>query len=253
MTFDEAMLAEYKAWHWDQVRTGDLDPMYPWLAQFGPLHDLTRDQWASLTLTYLVYYRIDSAYQAWIQAGRCVPTRPHKYPTATERRGLRSPEAMMRHLDSLQSQLEGEPYEWLTGAQSWEHMTDRVMRVHGNGRWAAYKACDLAVNVHDAPYRATDAGHAHSSGPRKGLRLLGVPDPGSNTPESVRALDLATEALMDHVGETDVSRIETSLCDFYSHKQGRHPLGHDVLALSGQIRHIPKGAAAFRLAGLSAT
>ena len=60
-------------------------------------------------------------------------------------------------------------------------------------------------------------------------------------------------ALMAHVGETDISKIETSLCDFYSHKQGRHPLGHDVLALSGQIRHIPKGVAAFRLAGLSAT
>ena len=252
MIFDEAMLAEYKTWHWDQVRTGDLDPMYPWLREFGPLHDLTPDQHASLTLTYLVYYRIDSAYHAWLQAGRTIPVEPRKYPTATERRSLRHPDAMMTHLDSLNEHVAGKPHDWLTGAGSWEAMTDRVMRVHGNGRWAAYKACDLAVNVHNASYRATDAGHAHSTGPRKGLGLLGVPDPGSNTPEAIRALDDATEALAGIIGESDISRVETSLCDFYSHKQGRHPLGHDVIALATQVRSIPKGPAAFRKAGLSA-
>lgn len=245
------MLAEYKLWHWDQIRTGDLDPMYPFLRAWTRLNDLTPDESASLTLTYLVYYRIDSAYQAWSQHRR-IPISPRKYPTGTERRALRDPKQLAAHLESLNSHVADQPHDWLTGATSWNSMGERVMSVYGNGRWAAYKACDLATKVHDAPWEAPDAGHAHSTGPRKGLSLLGVPDPGGNTPENIKYLDDATTELASMVGDMDISQIETSLCDFYSHKKGRHPLGHDVIALAGMVRNIPGGPSAFRAAGLSA-
>ena len=246
------MVAQYKEWHWDQVRTGDLDPMYPWLRAYFPLVGATPSEAAALTITYLVYYRADSAFHAWNQAGRQVPLHPSKHPTATERRAHRDPRQLNKHLYDLHDHIAGDPLGWLTNAPSWEAMTDRVMAVHGNGRWAAYKACDLAVKVHDAPWVAPDAGHANSTGPRKGLNLLGIPDPGGNTPDTINYLNTVTAELAEIVGDPDLSQIETSLCDFYSHVKGRHPLGHDVIALAEYVRHLPHGLRAFRQAELAA-
>lgn len=253
-TWNPDMLTRYKQWHWDQVRTGDLDPVYPWLRAYIPLTGANPQQAAALTLTYLVYYRVDSAVQAWEQANRHIPLNPSKHPTGTERRAHRDPTQLHKHLTSLHEHTAGDPHGWLTNAPTWEAMTERVMTVHGNGRWAAYKACDLAVNVHDAPWTAPDAGHANSTGPRKALNILtGQTMPTDNHPDTIHHLNTITLQLAEIVGDPDVSRIETSLCDFRSHIQGRHPLGHDVQALAHQIRHLPHGPKAFRQAQLTTT
>ena len=246
------MLDRYKAWHWDQVRTGDLDPVYPWLRAYFDLTGADPQQAASLTITYLTYYRVDSAVHAWEQAGRRVPTNPLKHPTGTERRAHRDRRQLDKHLHDLHIHMAGDPHGWLTNAPTWEAMTDRVTAVHGNGRWAAYKACDLATKVHNAPWTAPDAGHANSTGPRKGLGLLGIPDPGGNSPDTIAYLNAVTLELADLIGDPDLSQVETSLCDFRSHVLGRHPLGHDVKALAEQVRHLPHGLRAFRQAGLAA-
>ena len=257
MTFDPDLLARYKAWHWGQVETGDLDPMYPWLRAFTDLTDADPEQGAALTLAYLTWYHAGSAFKAWEAAGRKVPTSADAaawpmLPTGTERRAHRSRFQLTLHLAALHVHLRehGGALAWLTSAPTWSAMTERVMEVLGNGRWAAYKACDLATLVHDAPWTAPDAGHAHSTGPRKGLALLGVPDPGGNSPDTIAYLDARTRELADLIGDPDLSQVETSLCDFRSHMAGRHPLGHDVVALAEQVKGVPLGLRAMRVAGL---
>lgn len=249
------LVARYKEWHWAQVRTGDLDPMYPWLRAYTGLTGCDKQEAAALTLTYLTWYHAGSGVRAWQSAGRQLPNPdrvPH-LPTGTERRAHRSRTQLLAHITDLTAQVGDDPHGWLTGASTWQAATDRFMGVHGNGRWAAYKGCDLATKVHDAPWTAPDAGHAYSTGPRKCLALLGVDDPGGNSPEVIAHLDAATAELSDIVGDPDLSQIETSLCDFRSYLKGRHPLGHDVHGLAEQVRDIPQGIKAMRVAELAVT
>lgn len=252
VTFDPDMLARYKDWHWAQVRTGDLDPVYPWLRVYTRHVRATPAQSASLTLAYLTWYHAGSAITAWQAAGRQFPN-PNivpQLPTGTERRAHRSRNQLLAHIHDLTDHVAGDPLGWLTSAPDWNTMTDRVMSVHGNGRWAAYKACDLATKVHDAPWTAPDAGHAYSTGPRKGLALLGVTDPGGNNPDTIQHLDAATLALAEAVGDPDLSQIETSLCDFRSYLAGRHPLGHDIHALWDQLADHPQARRALKATGM---
>lgn len=248
--WDPKLLGMYRDWHWDQIRTQDLDPVYPWLRAYRVIAALDERQAASLTLCYLTWYDVSSAVQACLGSDKNLPVIAPALPTGVERRAHRSTVRLQQHLDSLNKAVGNDPWGWLTDAGSWEAMTQRVMMVHGNGRWAAYKACDLAVHVHDASWVAPDAGHAHSTGPRKALAILGVEDPGDNSPGTIRFLDAATLELAGLVGDSDLSRIETSLCDFRSHLNNRHPLGHDLEILRKQAARVPLGLDAFEAAGL---
>jgi hypothetical protein len=253
--FQPAALAEYREWHHQQVTTGDIDPVYPFLRAYNAVRGLGPEQRASLVLSYAAVYHIGSGLRAWEAAQHTLPemadygVRPV---TGTERRGHRSREALANHLDSLAfaTIAEGGWWRWLTGASSWDAMIQRAQAVHGNARWAAYKTAELAQKVLGAPYTATDAGHKHSSGPRLALRLLGVNDPGDNSPATISYLEAVTAELAEAIGEPDIAQVETSLCDWRSHRQGRHPVGHDVAMLAEQLEGLPGVEQAWRASGL---
>jgi hypothetical protein len=247
-------LSQYRIWHYNQLATGDIDPVYPWLREFLWDGGYSADQGASLILSYVAWYNVRSGLTAWRAYGFTIPpVSPGTLPTGTERRGHRDPRHLARHLSSLSLLAGPSPADWLTGAGSWDAFTERALEVHGNGRWAAYKTAELASKVAGAPYVAPDAGHANSSGPRKTLALLGVSDPGGNSPEVIGYLDAATRELATLLDEPDLAAVETSLCDFGSHLAGRHPLGHDVRILWDQCVGDDAAERAFARTGMRVT
>jgi hypothetical protein len=82
------------------------------------------------------------------------------------------------------------------------------------------------------------------------LRMLGVADPGDNSPATIAYLEETTRALAIAIGEPDLAQVETSLCDWRSHRRGRHPLGHDVAMLADQVDGLPGAAEAWKASGL---
>jgi hypothetical protein len=235
-------IATYARWHRAQVETNDLDPAYPVLRFVADGWHLDAEQRAWLAVCHVTLYHLASTL-AMFERYPSPADLPEDgealigLPTATERRGLRDPRARVRHLRALRRAMVGGAREWLGGdGWQWDVLNDRITRIHGNGRWASYKLAELLQKVADVPTQALDAGHAHSSGPRKGLGLLWSHLPADNGPAAIALLDWATADLGRRIGEPDVAQVETSLCDWYSLNRGHYYLGHDIDAMLAQLR-----------------
>lgn len=231
---------DYRHWHRLQIATGDIDPAYPVLRIVGEALG-GGDALGWLVLRHVAFYHLGSALRSTVEApGAALPDRLLKLRTGTERRGNRDVRVFRRHWDTLRADVEdhGGPVAWLrpptTGTTGWEQLTERIMAVHGNGRWAAYKLCEISAKVMGNPITAPDAGHAHSSGPRKGLADLFGPLDG-NTPEVIAELDRRTANLAHWLDEPDIAQVETSLCDFHSAVGGRYYIGKDI---DEQLEHL---------------
>ncbi|AGT12739.1 hypothetical protein PHELEMICH_3 [Mycobacterium phage Phelemich] len=239
-----SLLADYGTWHRAQVSTGDIDPAYPVLRLVGDALG-GGDALGWLVLRHVAYYHLGSALRSMQEApGAALPDRLLKLRTGTERRGNRDVRAFRRHWDTLRADVEdhGGPVRWLrpeaTGVAGWEELTQRILAVHGNGRWAAYKLCEISAKVMGNPITAPDAGHAHSTGPRKGLaRLFGAIE--GNTPSVIALLDRQTAELAAWLGEPDIAQVETSLCDFNSGCCGRYYIGKDIDEQQEHLLAVP--------------
>lgn len=225
-------LADYRRWHRLQVASGDIDPAYPVLRILGDALGPEEAGW--LVLRHVAYYHLGSALRSYCESpGAALPDRLLKLRTGTERRAHRDVRQFRRHWDDLAVTIDryGGVVSWLTptavGVEGWRELSDRITAVRGNGRWAAYKLAELAQKVLGAKIDAPDAGHADSTGPRKGLALL-RPIPSGNSPKEIALLNRITTVLAQHVGEADVAQVETSLCDFHSGFHGRYYIGRDI-------------------------
>lgn len=234
---------DYRRWHHLQVATRDVDPAYPVLRGIVDQLGLDRDSAAWLVLLHVGYYQMGSALAAFAALPK--PTAPSpallRLPTGTERRAHRDVRQWDRHWRALLDAFDahGGPYGWITAAGTdWAALNDHLATVYGNGRWAAYKTAELAQKVLDVPTEVADAGHAHSSGPRKGLALLHR-IPAGNTAGDVAVLDGLTTTLADELGEHDIGQVETSLCDFHSLVKGGYYLGHDIDAMAEHLMKVP--------------
>ena len=235
---------DYLRWHRLQVDTADIDPVYPVLDVFAA--DADEHQRAWLCMLHVCYYHLGStltAYERFPEAAALPASRADLddagllgLPTGTERRAHRSPHQLARHLLAMRDTwADVSPYEWAAKDWDWRALNDRLTTVVGNGRWAAYKAAEMLQKVAGAPTAATDAGHAYSSGPRKGLGLLYADLPAGNDPRTVAFLDAVTDSVADTLGEADVALVETSLCDFASLVGGNYYLGHDIDQMLTQL------------------
>jgi hypothetical protein len=239
----ESTLEAYRRWHWLQRRTQDIDPVYPVMRSLTT--DWTPDQRAWLVLLHVGYYHLGSAlfaHHAYPEPRGTFATKIDlaRLPCATERRGHRSPLKLVSHWWSLLTAIEtyGGPYALLC-APSWAELTERLVSIKGNGRWAAYKAAEMAQKVLDVPIEPPDAAHADSSGPRHGLAIVVGPQPVDNSVDTIRQLDKVTTRLAEEIGETDLGYVETSLCDFGSLAAGRYYLGHDIDQMLAQLYQVP--------------
>lgn len=255
-------LTDYGAWHHAQVTTGDIDPMYPVLRDLAFRWGLSTEERAWLVFLHVAWYHPGSTLAAFQRVAR-VDDLPRTYdglealglldlPTGTERRGHRSKAALVRHLtlagDALR--IDGGLYAWsrrtlagANGEHGWTRLFDALTTLPGNGRWAAYKTVEMMQKVTGLPIVAADAGHAYSTGPRKGLADLGL-DVTGNGADTVRRLDAVTSALADRLRERDIAQVETSLCDYHSLISGRYYLGHDIDAMLADwlSPRLPRGS-----------
>jgi hypothetical protein len=236
-----AMLETYRRWHWLQRDTQDIDPVYPVLRELTQGWD--REERAWLVLLHVGYYHLGStlrAFDAYPIPHPGLVTKVGRLPCATERRGHRNPISLARHWLSLLDEIDrwGSAYGLLC-APSWAELVERLAAVHGNGRWATYKAAEMAQKVLDVPIVVPDAAHADSSGPRKGLSLVLGPQAVDNGVDTIRQLDTLTTELAHDLREIDLGYVETSLCDFHSLAAGRYYLGHDIDQMLGQLYEVP--------------
>ncbi len=242
-----------------QLASEDVDPLYPVLSHCLWQLNLSTEERFQLVFLYLAYYNLASALQVWLSSGRVSPLHidSAKLPTGTERRNLRGGVKMNEHLASL---AQYRPLStWLTedlsfrpkmAKENWKLVSRRLESVEGNGRWAAYKGCEVLQKVLNLPLRASDAGHAFSTGPRKGLALFYPGVPG-NSPLAIEALDIQTEGLRNRLAADEVSmgveQLETMLCDWHSVMSAHYYVGHDIDLNLQDLAKAPRAVAVMLL------
>lgn len=237
------------------IRSCDIDPLYPVLRHMISM--MNREQQLWLTFLYVAWYNLPSGYAAFLThpafdsglAQTSIDPQLLKLPTGIERRNHRGG-TVARHINDYVRQLSrryaGEQFAFYTDGldpndpiANWRLLTERLQTIWGNGRWAAYKHCEILMKVHDLPLAAPDMGNQFSSGPREGLAyFFNVPD----------GQDAATIRLLDRMGihlqrrlhhefgvELGIEELETILCNWKSLKKGKYYVGHDIDELQEQI------------------
>jgi hypothetical protein len=248
-------MADYFSFHRIQIANRDVDPVYPVLKAVGDRLSLSTEDRLRLVFLHVAYYDIGSALTAFEITGdvhywfKCTET---KLPCGTERRRHRMGDNLRNHLASLQTRAFGwqglEP--WLThgldddARGNWKTVSERLMQVDGNGRWAAFKTCEMLREVCGLPLEAPDMGHANSSGPRKGLGLLfAEARVAGNSAEVIAGLDRLSVRLVEELrgagAEASLATAETTLCDFHSMWNGRYYPGLDIDVMHEQIAMSP--------------
>jgi len=229
-----------------QLLTKDVDPVYPLLERL--YSHFTPEEALWHTLLYVSYYHLGSVTRVYphTPVRSALPAQFARLSCATERRGFRGG-TISKHLLSVQEITR--PYESLTAFfqeglsrsdpyANWQTLTDRLQRFWGNGRWAAYKTCEILMSVHHYPLVAPNMGNEFSSGPRQGLALF-YPTVVGNTPQAVRILDEQGEDLLRRVHKHDIvlhiAQLETMLCDFHAVYEGRYYIGHDIDQMLAQL------------------
>jgi hypothetical protein len=231
------------------VASGDIDPVYPVLT--GIEAELCADEYEAVALTflYVAFYNLPSAVMAWVEGwrpGKELTWEQMKRPTGTERRAHRDPSQFAPHIYALGKMLRPD-YIDLMRKMGWYELQDELARWRGNGRWAAYKTGEMLGQVNGWKVEPKDAGHANSSGPRKGLADV-YPDLGpltGNRPSVIHYLDRRTAELAAAL-ELPIRQVETVLCDWHSVLKGNYYVGHDIDLMLEQTQH-PSVAGAERL------
>lgn len=242
---------DYTEFHRLMVLSGDLDPVYPVYRQMAREHITGMKRRIWFVFAHAAYYHAGSALAAFSATNGLedAGTSRLDLPCGTERRGHRSPAALSAHLNDI-ARRSGEILGWCdetllkSPEDGWDYLTERLATIHGNGRWAAYKTAEMLQNICRLPVRAPDMGHAHSSGPRKGLALLYEDDlPAGNDRASVKHLDSLSREVVAHLRhahlDADPATAETSLCDFHSLTEGRYYVGRDIDAMQAQLSAVP--------------
>jgi len=240
------------------VEIGDADPMYPVIKRVCDHFDMDTEQRVEFCFWYMAWYNLRSAIQAYLDDGKsCENIGPDqaKFTIKLERRGLRGGTNIRKHWDSQCEQVRKaggwlrwvEQGGWQTKQDSamvmdyqqwnWLCASRTIQQVWNNGRWAAYKGCELLEKVCGLPLRAPDMGHADSSNPRKALNLLfsGMPAQDDNSKSAIKTLDDASLDLMQQAEGVygvelggDLALLETCCCGFYSLHRGDYYLGCDI-------------------------
>lgn len=250
----EQLLKDYSCFHELALLTHDVDPVYPVLTKLCDMQGLDVEERIRAVFTHVAYYDLGSALTAMDKGW------DYTLPCGTERRNHRVPSRLEKHVWSLRKKVaeHGSFLGWIgTGIvpgvpqESWANVTELLLSVWGNGRWAAYKTCEMLNEVAGVPLEAPDMGHAHSTGPRQGLALLYPPTAtyAGHGAQAVQVLDSYSKRLCSWLGERGlparVANVETTLCDFHSMYKGRYYVGHDIDQMQEQLNRMETGSMKF--------
>lgn len=231
------------------IASEDIDPLYPVLKHLQKDLDPEQKLWHSFL--YVAWYNLPSATAAFTEYS--LPNKQllkhidPKWPTGIERRNNRGGK-VVGHIDSYLKIIEvtKSQKKWYWEGLSrdkepednWRILNERIQTLHGNGRWAAYKFCEVLRKVNNLPIQAPDMGHQFSSGPREGLAMLFGEIPGQ-TSEVIDQLNAQGDVLIEKLQKLglDVGQeeVETVLCNFKSLMKGKYYTGHDIDELQEQI------------------
>lgn len=220
-----------------QLESRDMDPAYPVLKErVRVLSDNAKHRYVFL---YLAYYNIASAERAFHDP------EPSLYPTGTERRNLRTLDALTEHWNSIDDLVtrHGGWRSWLTsgftGNPEQDYLTLRDVTLRqpwGNGRWAAYKGAEVLQKVLDYNVVATDMGNDGSSGPLSGLESVFGPRPSTDVVRWADSAGFTLQASLRKFGvDLAIDELETVLCNWHSLEAGDYYSGHDIDLMQEQI------------------
>lgn len=231
----------------------DLDPLYPVLRhlQLG----MDREQALWLSFLYVAWYNLPSGWAAYNAYPHEIDLLAHfadpTWPTGTERRANRGGK-VKDHILSYRLALVGHrsQHDWYTKGlnmnptrrrhlhDNWRIVNERLQELFLNGRWAAYKHCEVLAKVNGLPLLAPDMGHAFSSGPREGLEMLYGPLAGNDS-TTIAELDTRGEDLLYRLQseghQVEIEEVETILCNWKSLVKGKYYVGNDIDELQEQI------------------
>lgn len=238
-------------WHRE---SGDIDPAYPVVRMLGGDLQMSGDEHDSFIMLYVAYYDLGSAVSTWMEGwrpGRHLTDLQLHRPTGTERRAHRYIRRFVEHTTALgilhhqygtwRNMLWNEKAD--NPRAQWVSLLARLQSIPGNGRWAAYKTGEMLKVCGEWDVEPTDAGHAFSTGPRKGLADL-HPHLGGltgNDPRTIAVLNRYTEELSVELGQP-VEQVETALCDWHSLTRGHYYVGHDIDLMLEQAHRTPVDA-----------
>jgi len=258
---NEQLWRDYALFHKGQAESRDLDPTYPVLSHIGDALGLNREQRIWLTFLHVTYYHLGSALAAYARTPNPAPLAVDllRLPTGTERRAHRVPNKLAAHVISLLGCADayGGLAAWVDchvrsdPVDTWNSISDMLTVPVGNGRWAAYKTSEMLWKINNISMFAPDMGHAHSSGPRRGLEILFDGMPAGNSDHDVETLNKASSATLTRLADLGVDaaveEAETSLCDFHSTVKGRYYVGHDIDAMMEQLARVPSDLTKFAI------
>lgn len=237
------------------LQSEDIDPVYPVLRVLQRGMDTETQLWHSFL--YVAWYNLASSHHVYLRYPKPDEAvleylEDKKFSTGVERRNFRGVGRIVPHIQSYLEEIshwdsqgafymaeaDPEATELEELHANWRAINDQVRSIHGNGRWAGYKHCEVLRRVNDLPLEAPDMGNQHSSGPRQGLnRFYGVVE--GEGPEAIEILDamgIDLQRKMAKAGvELDIEHLETVLCDWNSVAKGKYYVGHDIDHLQHQI------------------
>lgn len=239
------------------IASSDVDPIYPVLKELHTARDLDEDEALWHSFLYVAWYHMPVGHAVYdlapnpckLSSKSMMRVGAHMWPTGIERRSNRGGK-VFQHIEAFcKATTDSTLSEWfregffiaptlLDRHANWHVVNERLQSIWGNGRWAAYKHCEVLRRVHNLSVEAPDMGHRFSSGPRKGLAELYGPLEGQSE-AIVAVLDAQgrdlQERLLGRGVEVDVEELETILCNFHSMLKGRYYVGHDIDEMQEQI------------------
>lgn len=232
------------------MKSRDIDPLYPMLEHVIEERNMDEDEAYWFTFLYVAWYNISVGLHAWHlcseASDRILPhiyNAPLAWPTGIERRASRGGR-VIGHIESfLEASRETGTAAWFLQEldmeattleekhANWKIVNARLQTLRMNGRWAAYKHCEVLRRVHGVPIIAPDMGNQFSSGPREGLAMIYGEIEGQG-PKVIEQLDrqgVHLQRLLSKRGlETDIEELETILCNWKSLRKGKYVVGHDI-------------------------
>lgn len=246
----EPTFRKFAAFGREHLKSEDIDPVYPVLKWIQRDLSLEEAMWS--TFLYVAWYNLPSGLEVfshWPTPDRGILEwlETVRYPTGVERRNLRGGR-VYAHIKSYLDTMEDYSTQyafWFKDVphrrpktleerqDNWRQVNENIRELFGNGRWAAYKMCEVFVRVNGLSIiEAPDMGNAHSSGPRHGLARFYGEVEGEHS-DAIQLLDAMGEDLQYRVSRAigehvDIEHLETMLCDWNSVAKGKYYVGHDI-------------------------
>lgn len=214
-----------------QLLTNDYDAHLPFLEHLA--RDLPLEEALWMGLLYMAFYTEGSMWVAFqdpeVRVRKKMP--PLDLPITVQRRNLYGGK-IRKHLDGLMAV--PSLTEWVGAAEDWGQLLAVVGSVWGNGRWASYTTSELLAFMAKLPIEPSTFEILGSSGPRQGLRALGLD-------ESEYGAKMALGWLEDsgvRVGKMSV--LESLLCDWAGMCKGTFYAGRNIDRQQGRILDVER-------------